>query len=381
MQALVAGFVKASNGHKRDGGDWYGRGMDLHHAERYPEAIEAFQHSIDAGYREEASSYNIACGYALLGKRDEAFQWLDRARDAGFDVARYLDDDDLKSLHTDPRWASLKKAARADKAGEKEHSAESRAAVARFERLSSNGAANKSGEPFFMVGKELLGVERYDLAAKAYQASADRGYRTGTSLYNEACALSLGGDKSGALDRLGKALEAGFDQPEMFRTDDDLDNMRGEARFAELAREARELSMPGFNSGIWGQHRERSKWRDSARRFEEYAQKHPEKGRAWYNLGYASLAAERPEQAVEAFQKALNLSYRPGATMYNLACSYAHLDQRDLAFDWLFKAIDAGFDEASTIRRDEDLDNLRGDPRYRKALEIARAREGGSESD
>ena len=30
--------------------------------------------------------------------------------------------------------------------------------------------------------------------------------------------------------------------------------------------------------------------------------------------------------------------------MYNLACSYARLDQKDAAFDWLFKALDAGFD-------------------------------------
>jgi hypothetical protein len=41
----------------------------------------------------------------------------------------------------------------------------------------------------------------------------------------------------------------------------------------------------------------------------------------------------------------------------------------------LFKALDAGFDGTGMLRSDEDLDNLRDDPRYRKALEIARARE------
>ena len=119
----------------------------------------------------------------------------------------------------------------------------------------------------------------------------------------------------------------------------------------------------------------------SATRFEEYANKNPQSGRAWYNVGYASLAAERPEVAAEAFQKALDLGYRKPATMYNLACAYAHLGQKDAAFDWLFKAIDAGYDEASQMRRDEDLDNLRGDPRYRQAIEIARAHERGGEDD
>jgi hypothetical protein len=61
--------------------------------------------------------------------------------------------------------------------------------------------------------------------------------------------------------------------------------------------------------------------------------------------------------------------------MYNLACSYARLDQKDAAFDWLFKALDAGFLETGTLRSDDDLDNLRGDSRYRKALSIAKAKD------
>ena len=60
--------------------------------------------------------------------------------------------------------------------------------------------------------------------------------------------------------------------------------------------------------------------------------------------------------------------------MYNLACTYARLEQKDKAFDWLFKALDAGFDETWTMRFDEDLDNLRGDSRYRKAVDIAKGR-------
>ncbi len=67
--------------------------------------------------------------------------------------------------------------------------------------------------------------------------------------------------------------------------------------------------------------------------------------------------------------------------MYNLACSYARLDQRDKAFDFLFQALAAGFDGTGTLRGDEDLDNLRGDPRFRKALDIARAREKDRDGD
>jgi hypothetical protein len=43
------------------------------------------------------------------------------------------------------------------------------------------------------------------------------------------------------------------------------------------------------------------------------------------------------------------------------------MDRKDEAFGWLFKALDAGFQDGN-LRGDEDLDNLRGDPRFRQAL-------------
>jgi beta-lactamase regulating signal transducer with metallopeptidase domain/tetratricopeptide (TPR) repeat protein len=368
------GFVKASNkSHSRDGRDWYSRAMGYHRDERYPEAIEAFEKAIEAGYREDAASYNIACGYALMGNNDEAFRWLDRAEQAGFELDGYVGhDDDLDNLKRDPRWAALKTRVRTE-------SGEARRATGMWEGLEARKPS--SGEPYFNVAKELANAEQFDLAVKAYQGAVDRGYRAPTALYNQACAYAQAGDRKAALDSLSKALAEGFDQPDLFRTDDDLDSLHGDPEFVRLTHEAKDLSLPGSSVTLWGLRPGRAKWREAAKRFEEYANKNPQSGRAWYNLGYAALAAERPEQAAEAFHKALDLGYRKPATMYNLACAYSHLDQKDVAFDWLFKAIDAGFDESSTIRRDEDLDNLRGDARYRKALEVARARERGGEDD
>ena len=115
--------------------------------------------------------------------------------------------------------------------------------------------------------------------------------------------------------------------------------------------------------------------REAAERAQQYVAKNPQSGRGWYNLGFASLAGDRPEASIDAFQKALDLGYRKPTTMYNLACAHARLDQKDAAFDWLNKAVAAGFDNSHTIRSDDDLDNLRGDPRYRQAIAAARAKE------
>ena len=192
-----------------------------------------------------------------------------------------------------------------------------------------------------------------------------------------------GNQTRAALDTLQKALDAGFDQPGLFDKDDDLDNVRDDPRFAQIRKEAKDLALPGYgtDSAFKGISGRRAKWREAAQRFEQYAQANPQKARAWFNYGFASLAGDRPEAAVDGFKKALDLNYRKPTTMYNLACSYARLDQKDAAFDWLFKALDSGFDATGTLRGDEDLDNLRGDPRFRKALDIARARDNKFHDD
>ena len=131
--AAPKGLVLAGKGGHKSGGDWYSKGMELHHDERYDEAIAAFGKSIEAGYKEEASTYNIACGYALKGDKDRAFEWLHKAAEVGFPVAKYWSDDDLDSLHSDPRWAAMRKELR-DNPSAVEH-AERKHANDRLERL------------------------------------------------------------------------------------------------------------------------------------------------------------------------------------------------------------------------------------------------------
>jgi beta-lactamase regulating signal transducer with metallopeptidase domain/Flp pilus assembly protein TadD len=143
VKEATTGFVRASNEgwskSKRDGNDWYSRGMSFHHRERYDEAIEAFQKAIEAGYREDAASYNIACGFALKGDKDKAFEWLRKAEEAGFDVASYLGrDDDLDGLRSDPRWKALKNAV-------EQHPSRARNAKARRPRNGTNASAPAPG--------------------------------------------------------------------------------------------------------------------------------------------------------------------------------------------------------------------------------------------
>jgi tetratricopeptide (TPR) repeat protein len=246
----------------------------------------------------------------------------------------------------------------------------------RFAAMVSNPST--SGEDLYDTAMELHRAHRYDAAAKGWQAAAAKGYRPATSHYNVACAYSLAGDADRALQFLRQGIEEGFDNVDSIaRQDEDLDNIRTDPRFPAILKMAKALQLAPWGGKYkgktfkWDWDGEEG-WGESAKEYEAYANANPQLGRAWFNLGFAKLKIDDAKGAIAAFHKALDQNYRRGTTMYNLACSYARDDQKDQAFSWLHKAMDAGFNPHGMMRGDEDLDNLRNDPRYAAVQRRAR---------
>ncbi len=52
------------------------------------------------------------------------------------------------------------------------------------------------------------------------------------------------------------------------------------------------------------------------------------------------------------------------SVIYNLACSYSLCAKPQQSLDALEKAVSLGFDDIEHIESDEDLDNIRNQPRY-----------------
>lgn len=99
----------------RSGRAWFNFGYASLRAGEHAAAADAFQHAVQLGHRVGTSSYNAACAYALQGNQDAAFEWLKRAKNAGFALGDYLDDDDdLDSLRRDPRFNALRAAVDAE---------------------------------------------------------------------------------------------------------------------------------------------------------------------------------------------------------------------------------------------------------------------------
>ena len=107
-------------------------------------------------------------------------------------------------------------------------------------------------------------------------------------------------------------------------------------------------------------------------------QKYPKMARIHFSLGYAQLYAGDEESAARSFEKTAQMGYRPGTSLYNLACAQARMGQKDKALDSLKKSLDAGFSNYGQLRNDSDLDNLHGDPRFRELVRSVRKHEGGT---
>ena len=74
------------------------------------------------------------------------------------------------------------------------------------------------------------------------------------------------------------------------------------------------------------------------------------------------------EAGLAVDQRLAQLAPRDETAWYNLACSYALMDQIDEAFEALSKAIDFGYRDYEWMKSDTDLDSLREDKRYESLL-------------
>ena len=73
-----------------------------YHTERYAAYVEVME-NVAKYSNSDVDLYNLACGYALNGQRDEAIATLERLAERGSDFG-VADDPDFESLRSDPRF-------------------------------------------------------------------------------------------------------------------------------------------------------------------------------------------------------------------------------------------------------------------------------------
>jgi adenylate cyclase len=119
--------------------------------------------------------------------------------------------------------------------------------------------------------------------------------------------------------------------------------------------------------------------REAIRVVENNLKWNPDDARA-YHLGAGTLVVlGDTERAKRWLHRAIEIDPDDPIVLYNVACNLATLGDLENAFQYLDNAIQHGTVSAAWMRNDEDLANLRSDPRYAELLERLESRERGRE--
>ncbi|MCR9145420.1 MAG: hypothetical protein NXI24_24490 [bacterium] len=106
-EAAVAKYFEALKYHA-SGKTYYHLGNSLMNLERFADAATAYQHAALLRYeRTELALYNTACAYSRLENLDEAYKYLRRAMDRGYNAFNYVrQDPDMAFLRAQSDWES-----------------------------------------------------------------------------------------------------------------------------------------------------------------------------------------------------------------------------------------------------------------------------------
>lgn len=336
-------YLQITEAQPENGPAWFSLGYCLHMAGELDLAINAHRKAATFEEYTGIALYNLGCAFALLGESDEAFEALQAALEAGFDVSGNMGSDpDLKSLRDDER----------------------------FDLLQKQTAADGSASTFDQGKQSVMAMLRQ---AKQYLA------QNGPALMEQAKAM--------AQQAAGIAQQKYHELQEMAEDDEQIAELRARLHetFAKAheaflqwrqSMEQKESTSPGQSAdgGESGdsdammaeadQHFQRASWEKAAIAYRAVVNVNPDNGRAWFSLGYSLLADGQLDEAIAANRRATEFEQFKGIALYNLACAYSLKGDDDASFEALARCREAGFDRLSGMDADSDFDNIRDDERY-----------------
>lgn len=111
------------------------------------------------------------------------------------------------------------------------------------------------------------------------------------------------------------------------------------------------------------------KWSAAAKAYEEILRTEPDNKRALYQLGMARYSLKQYAPAADAFERNIAKSDNP-SVMYNLACVYALLNEREKAVEWLTKSVNHPKMILAAVSFDDpDLAAVKNDTRVKALAE------------
>ena len=100
--------------------------------------------------------------------------------------------------------------------------------------------------------------------------------------------------------------------------------------------------------------------------------RHPQNIDALAELGHVYTRLGLVDRGLEVDRQLVRLVPANPTVHYNLACSLALSNYKCEAIDSLERAVELGYSDPEFIQRDDDLDNLRTEPRFQAIVQRLR---------
>jgi Flp pilus assembly protein TadD len=188
-------------------------------------------------------------------------------------------------------------------------------------------------------------------------------------------AALFGNDSPRAAELLTKWVKTHPTDPESFanlgRVQADLRRF-AEAESAYTRAYELDSTNPGVLNGLGQLRLGQQRWDQAEAIYLRLVQAGFENSLVQGQIGWARLHLGKNAEAVANYERALELGVPAGRfralAYYNLACGYVRVGRRDDALVALGRAVDQGMTDRATYENDEDLNPLRGDPRFQQLL-------------
>jgi adenylate cyclase len=122
----------------------------------------------------------------------------------------------------------------------------------------------------------------------------------------------------------------------------------------------------------------RETFQQTLKRIDNHLQLNPDDVRAVYMKSGAFAGLGDDAQALEWSDRALSMDPEEPSVLYNVACNYALMNEREKALDCIEKAFAKGFGHIEWMENDPDFLSIKNHPRFKRLMQgLAAARAAG----
>lgn len=110
-------------------------------------------------------------------------------------------------------------------------------------------------------------------------------------------------------------------------------------------------------------------WDKALKAYQGITKQNPYNGEYWFKLGSINYNLNNYESSIDSYKQAVLIGYDPATASYNIACSYALINNAKSAIYWLNYAISNGLkNREKLLASDTDLDAIRSEEGFVKMM-------------